>query len=80
MNNCPCCSNQMLRHSRNSQIYWYCPHCRQEMPNLVDKLKKQIILNSFSEHSCQVAIKTAYRNVETHLQEEKTVMNLLGIA
>ncbi|WP_202224016.1 hypothetical protein [Okeania sp. KiyG1] len=80
MNNCPCCSTQMLRHSRNSQIYWYCLECKQEMPNLVDKLKKQIILNSFREHSCQAAIKNTYRTVETHLHEEKTVMNLLGIA
>ncbi len=80
MNNCPCCSTQMLRHSRNSQIYWYCLHCKQEMPNLIDRLKKRTILNSFREHSCKVQIETAYKSVETHLHEEKTVMNLLGIA
>ncbi len=80
MNNCPCCSTQMLRHSRHSQIYWYCLHCKQEMPNLTDQLKKRTILNSFREHSCQVPIKTAYNSLETHFHEEKTVMNLLGIA
>lgn len=79
MNNCPCCSTQMLRHSRHSQIYWYCLHCKQEMPNLIDKLKKRIILNSFSEHSCQVSVKALYGSLETHLQGEKTVLNLLGV-
>ncbi len=24
----------MLRHARPQQIYWYCNHCRQEMPHL----------------------------------------------
>ncbi|MGJ3246049.1 MAG: hypothetical protein ACFE0I_08250 [Elainellaceae cyanobacterium] len=33
MNTCPCCSEQLLRHARHSTIYWFCPHCRQEMPN-----------------------------------------------
>ena len=34
MDTCPCCSASLLRHIRHSSIYWYCPHCRQEMPNL----------------------------------------------
>ncbi|GEM_PF-2049773 len=34
MNNCPCCSQRMLRHARHGQIYWFCAHCHQEMPNL----------------------------------------------
>ncbi len=34
MNECPCCSNQLLRHVRLQEIYWFCPSCRQEMPNL----------------------------------------------
>jgi hypothetical protein len=34
MNTCPCCSEHLLRHARHGEIYWYCPHCRQEMPNL----------------------------------------------
>jgi len=65
MNNCPCCSNQMLRHTRNSQIYWYCLHCKQEMPDLIDRIKKRTILNS---------------SIKTHLHQEKTVMNLLDVA
>jgi len=35
LNECPCCSEQLLRHARHGQVYWFCLHCRQEMPNLV---------------------------------------------
>lgn len=30
---CPCCSNTLLRHIRSGEIYWFCSHCHQEMPN-----------------------------------------------
>ncbi|MCU0547401.1 MAG: hypothetical protein MUE44_35445 [Oscillatoriaceae cyanobacterium Prado104] len=32
MKPCPCCSNQMLRHVRRNQVYWFCRECWQEMP------------------------------------------------
>jgi hypothetical protein len=32
MTSCPCCTNQMLRHVRQSQVYWFCRQCWQEMP------------------------------------------------
>lgn len=32
MATCPCCSNQMLRHVRHKQIYYFCRTCWQEMP------------------------------------------------
>ncbi|MEB3210222.1 MAG: hypothetical protein VKL39_02660 [Leptolyngbyaceae bacterium] len=35
MNNCPCCSQTMLRHTRHGEIYWFCTYCHQEMPNLL---------------------------------------------
>ncbi|MDJ0519564.1 MAG: hypothetical protein F6K22_21465 [Okeania sp. SIO2F4] len=34
MHTCPCCSTKLLRHVRHNSIYWYCPHCREEMPDL----------------------------------------------
>ncbi len=34
MHTCPCCSTTLLRHVRHNTIYWYCPHCREEMPDL----------------------------------------------
>ncbi len=33
MNACICCHSSMLRHIRDNDIYWFCPSCRQEMPN-----------------------------------------------
>ena len=33
MNDCPCCTNLMLRHIRNHEVYWFCRHCWQVMPN-----------------------------------------------
>lgn len=33
-NKCPCCSGSLLRHWKNDSKYWFCLHCRQEMPNL----------------------------------------------
>lgn len=41
MNNCPCCSSIMFRQIRNEKIYWFCPSCYQEMPNLVDILRQE---------------------------------------
>lgn len=31
---CPCCSGQMQRHIEKHQIYWFCRHCWQEMPEI----------------------------------------------
>jgi ribosomal protein L37AE/L43A len=33
INACPCCSEVLLRHVRQGGVYWFCSHCRQEMPN-----------------------------------------------
>ncbi len=32
MNNCPCCSDQLLRHIHNHEVYFFCRTCWQEMP------------------------------------------------
>jgi hypothetical protein len=34
MNNCFCCSGKLLRHIRGTGIYWFCPGCWQEVPDL----------------------------------------------
>jgi len=44
MNSCPCCSNQLLRHIRHHQIYWFCTNCWQEMPNLELFIEKRTSL------------------------------------
>lgn len=41
LNECPCCSEQLLRHARHGQVYWFCLHCRQEMPNLMSVITSE---------------------------------------
>lgn len=31
---CPCCSEKMLHHISGRRDYWFCPSCREEMPDL----------------------------------------------
>ncbi len=31
---CICCHGSLLRCVRHSGVYWFCPNCWQEMPNL----------------------------------------------
>ncbi|MDB9313183.1 hypothetical protein PN462_08730 [Spirulina sp. CS-785/01] len=33
---CPCCSQRMLMFAQKGRTYWYCPNCRQEMPDLLN--------------------------------------------
>lgn len=33
---CPCCAQPMVNHVHRSRVYWFCPHCHQEMPDLVN--------------------------------------------
>lgn len=43
MNDCPCCPGNLLRHVRSSGVYWFCPNCRQEMPNLATATASQLM-------------------------------------
>ncbi|WP_071809972.1 hypothetical protein [Lyngbya aestuarii] len=81
MNNCPCCSTNMLRHIRHSQVYWYCSNCKQEMPNLSDCVKISTILNRFRTHSCQIPMKFAdqFPNTPQPQPQEGTVQSILGM-
>lgn len=31
---CLCCHSTLLRYVRHSEVYWFCPNCWQEMPNV----------------------------------------------
>ena len=33
MSTCPCCSDKLLAHIGREKMIWFCPTCRQEMPN-----------------------------------------------
>jgi ribosomal protein L37AE/L43A len=49
LNQCPCCSEQLLRHIRQGHIYWLCSRCRQEMPNFSAALVSQ--QSKYESHS-----------------------------
>ena len=38
MNECICCHNRLIRHLNHRRMYWFCPTCHQEMPN-IDEIK-----------------------------------------
>ncbi|BAY72395.1 hypothetical protein H6G10_06710 [Anabaena cylindrica FACHB-170] len=42
MNNCPCCSHQLLRHIRSREVYFFCRKCWQEMPILKQKYHPEL--------------------------------------
>ena len=46
MNECICCHNRLIRHIAHRRMYWFCPSCYQEMPNLNEI--KVYSLNNFS--------------------------------
>ncbi len=41
MVSCPFCSNNLLRHIGHGDIYWFCPHCWQELPNIQGLIERQ---------------------------------------
>jgi hypothetical protein len=76
MNNCPCCSSTLLRHVRHSQIYWYCPHCKQEMPNLGDWINNQAFshrIKNSSDHASKPVFSTS---IKSYLSEFESVPSL----
>ncbi len=44
MSHCPCCADQMLRHIRANETYWFCRHCWQEMP-IMERKERNISLS-----------------------------------
>ncbi len=75
MNNCPCCSTKMLRHIRQAQIYWYCSHCKQEMPNLTDWQPINVILNNFRTYSCENPMNFSEQCLKINVKQEETVQS-----
>ena len=47
-NNCPCCSQSMLLHLSGRRSYWFCNHCRLEMPDVKASKQKRMKLDSAS--------------------------------
>ena len=60
MNECICCRDRLIRHLNHRRMYWFCPTCHQEMPNIdeikshpIKKVHKSILLpnKTYSLHS-----------------------------
>lgn len=52
MVSCPVCSNQILRHIRHDDVYWFCSHCWQELPHIPSPRQQN---------------RTRYSRLESHL-------------
>ena len=71
---CPCCSSVLLRHWRHNKVYWFCCHCRQEMPNLEAiacqsryQKRKQTLTKKLSFSNQFVALNPAPKCLEKQL-------------
>ena len=61
---CPVCSGILLRHLQQREIIWFCPRCRQEMPNLDLSIMQSNILQS---RKCQDSQQTSIQaKFKTH--------------
>jgi hypothetical protein len=70
MNSCPCCSSQLLRHARQNRVYWFCPHCWQEMPDL----SEMVLGRSQRTHKLDSLVKLSA------LTPKSRVLDSVGIA
>lgn len=43
MSYCICCHHSLLRHIRHSDVYWFCPNCWQEMPDLNTTMNQDVL-------------------------------------
>ena len=53
-NNCPCCSESMLLHLSSRRSYWFCNHCRLEMPTAAKASRNRTV--DLSPSSLEAAI------------------------
>ena len=56
VNNCPCCSESMLLHLSSRRSYWFCRHCRVEMPNSEARIGQRERKTGFDSSSLEAAI------------------------
>ncbi len=66
---CPCCPHDLLRHVRATGIYWFCPHCYQEMPIVEEEFKwlkgrkqVEILAAKFIEENFEVVATNSNRD------------------
>jgi cytidine deaminase len=72
MNSCPCCSHKLLRHIHQHNVYWFCSHCRQEMPNFEDSSKRAIALSPQLARKTRPSMATLQTKLPVELVEIET--------
>lgn len=70
MNICPCCSGNLLRHARHGNVYWFCRHCWQEMPECS-------ALSSVSSNSLGT-LERCFNSSSNAIDKHHSLMVLLG--
>lgn len=76
MNDCPCCSNRLLRHWKTNTIFWYCLNCRQEMPNFNHITKHKQIKLFYSR--VPLKLFSYYQKIPQDILQELSFYQQLG--
>lgn len=50
MSYCLCCCSSLLQHVHRGNLYWYCPNCRQEMPEAKARVSGDSPLGDHQKH------------------------------
>ncbi|MGB5963468.1 MAG: diguanylate cyclase [Coleofasciculaceae cyanobacterium] len=50
---CPCCSQPLLRHAASHRVYWFCRQCHQEMPDIENLVKPQLVSQHWASKSLE---------------------------
>lgn len=67
---CPCCSEPLLRHVSCQRVYWFCRQCHQEMPDIGNILKTQLVPEHWASKS------SASKQLPIELRLEKRYFGL----
>ena len=72
---CPCCPHDLLRHVRARGIYWFCPHCYQEMPITEEEESRWLKGRKHVETLTARFIEEGFEVVATNSNREKQQKN-----
>ena len=78
---CPICAEILLRHLTHTRILWFCPRCRQEMPNFdlvkFSAIQEKIIQFGSYLNNCEAAyLKNKTQNSILAIEHHYTVIKL----